>query len=120
MKVYYIKDDKCKTIYEPLSKEQELKLIKAGVTAIVVYETFSNPISVFAATSISESVQPLVNIVIDLAEPVSYIFMVKGFLQWCSGKELEGKKAIKSAMTGYLGVQFMPQIFKIIKAIKLN
>lgn len=121
MKIYYIKNNKCVDLTPSLTKEQELKLIKLGVTTLLVYKVISNPVSVFASSSaISDGIKPIVDLVVDMAEPVSYIFMTKGFLQLGSGRESEGKKAIKLAGSGFLGIQFMPQIFKIIKGIKIS
>ena len=45
--------------------------------------------------------------------------MVKGFLSMMAGNEHEGKKTIKYAIGGYVGIQFIPQIFKLIKDLKL-
>lgn len=118
MKIYYINEGICKDLTPRLTKKQEDKLIRLGITGIIIYSTLKSQ-NVYAFDDISKSVQPLIDVLIDLAEPVSYGFMVKGFLEWMSGKEHEGKKTIKAAATGYLGIQFIPQIFKIIKSIKL-
>ena len=121
MKIYYIKGNVCKDLTPSfkLTKEQEMKLIKFGITAILVYKTCGVQY-LFAYDGISTAVKPLVDVLVDLAEPISYGFMCKGFLEMMSGHSENGKKTIKSAITGYLGIQFIPQIFKIIKAIKLS
>ena len=118
MKIYYIKNNKCIDI---TPKVDEKTLIKALLIAGFTMHTLNNPILLFAeGIKPSEAVQPLIDILIDVAEPVSYGFMCKGFLLWMAGKENDGKKTIKASAIGYLGVQFIPQIFKIIKAIKLG
>lgn len=118
MKIYYINENICRELIPSISREQENKLIRLGITGIFIYSTMKAT-NLYAFDDISKSVQPLIDILIDLAEPVSYGFMVKGFLEWMSGKEHEGKKTIKASAGGYLGIQFIPQIFKIIKSIKL-
>lgn len=121
MKIYYIKDNKCVDLTPSLKDViADERLIKLGITGIAIYELANGNI-VYAAeyTGISTAVQPLINVLVDLAEPVSYGFMVKGFFQWMSGAENEGKKAIKSSLVGFMGIQFIPQIFKLIRTIKI-
>ena len=119
MKVYYIKNNKCINITDKLgSMVSDEKLIKAGITAIAIYQIASGNVC-YAYTGISEGVKPLIDVLIDAAEAISSGFMVKGFIQWMSGAEHEGKKAIKSSIVGFLGIQFIPQIFKIIRSIHL-
>ena len=36
-----------------------------------------------------------------------------------AGNEHEGKKTIKYAIGGYIGIQFIPQIFSLIKSLKI-
>lgn len=122
MKICYFNMDKNKyvNLTPTLTKEQEMKLLKYGVTAIMIYQV-CNGVNVYASgVSISKSVQPILNILVDAAEPVSQAFIVKGFLELMAGKEHEGKKTIKYSMTGFVGIQFIPQIMKIIKSIKLG
>lgn len=118
MKVYYIDRDKCIDI---TPKIDDKTLIRFLITSGLIVKVVNNPVQLFAYTNeISSGVKPIVDMLIDVAEPVSYGFMVKGFLQWMAGNENEGKKTLKASATGYLGVQFIPQIFKIIKAIKIS
>ena len=65
------------------------------------------------------TLQPLISILQDLAEPVSYGFMIKGFLQIMAGDDHAGQKTIKSAIGGFLGIQFIPKVFAIIKGVKI-
>lgn len=114
----YGKESTCKEINLELTEKQLDTLCKVGIATVGIVELCSgNPI--YAADGITKAVQPIVDILIDLAEPVSYGFMCKGFMQVCSGKEAEGKKAIKDAAAGYLGIRFIPQIYDIIKGINL-
>lgn len=119
MKIYYIKNGKCVDLTPSMNKIiSDEKFIKLGITAIAIYQLANGNIC-YAYNGISEAVQPLVDILVDAAEPVSYGFMAKGCFQWMSGQEHEGKKSIKSSIVGFLGIQFIPQIFKIIRTIKL-
>lgn len=76
----------------------------------------SNTVS---ANSINNALQPLISVLQDLAEPVSYGFMIKGFLQIMAGDDHAGQKTIKSAIGGFLGIQFIPKVFQIIKGVKI-
>lgn len=66
---------------------------------------------------ISESVQPIIQVLKDLAEPIAYGFMIKGFMQIIAGDEHEGMKTIKYSIGGYVGIQWIPSIFNLIKGI---
>ena len=139
-------DSKCKDItprLPELTKEQEKMLMMVGITTLVIAGTAcinptiaqtiqarsneavmvmaqASPKVVEASSgSIADAVRPLTNLLSDLAEPVSYGFMTKGALEYMAGKEHDGKKTIKAAVGGYLGVQFIPQVFNILKGIKL-
>lgn len=119
MKIYYIKDEKCVDLTPDLGRViSDEKFIKLGITAITIYQLANGNVT-FAYNGISEAVKPLVDILVDAAEPISYGFIVKGCIQMMSGAEHEGKKSIKSSIVGFLGIQFIPQIFKIIRTIKL-
>lgn len=105
------------------NKKNKVKEIEIDVDKILMQTTLTlimaNGMSTVAyAASISESVQPIINILKDLAEPVAYGFMIKGFLSIMAGNEHEGKKTIKYAIGGYLGIQWIPMIFGVIKSIK--
>lgn len=91
-------------------------LIKAGVVGALVYGAL-NGTTVHASSGITEGLQPLIDILKDLAEPVAYGFMIKGFMQIMSGEEQQGMKVIKGAITGYIGIQWIPYIFRIIRGI---
>lgn len=70
--------------------------------------------------NISEALRPLLLTLQDLAEPIAYAYMIKGFMKLMSGDEHEGFKTIKFAASGYIGIQWIPYIFQIIKGIKLG
>ena len=104
-----------------LSKVKEIQIdvdkvtMQAAITLIMV----NGMTTVAWAGPIASGMQPLLDVLKDLAEPFSYAFMVKGFLSMMAGNEHEGKKTIKYAIGGYVGIQFIPQIFKLIKDLKL-
>lgn len=91
------------------------QIIKSGITIMLL----SSGVTKVHAGSIAESFMPVVEILQDLAEPVSYGFMIKGFLQIMAGNDHAGQKTIKSAIGGFLGIQFIPKIFEIIRSVKL-
>jgi hypothetical protein len=91
-------------------------LMKSGTIAFIVIEGLNG--GIVHAGSVTQSLQPLVDVLKDLAEPVSYGFMVKGFMKIMAGEENEGMKTIKGAIGGFIGIQWIPYIFKIIKDIK--
>lgn len=109
---YYVKDNKIHEVNIDVDKA----IVKAGTISIAVIGGLSGEI--VHAQSISKGLQPLIDILKDLAEPISYGFMIKGFLKIMAGEENEGLKTIKGAIGGYIGIQWIPMIFRIIKGIK--
>ena len=89
------------------------QIINIGIALIVSQSQTVN------ANSINDALQPLIKVLQDLAEPISYGFMIKGFLQIMAGDDHAGQKTIKSAIGGFLGIQFIPKIFAIIKGVKI-
>ena len=100
-------------------KEIQIDVDKTVMQAAVTLIMVNGMTTVAWAGPIANSMQPLLDVLKDLAEPFSYAFMVKGFLSMMAGNEHEGKKTIKYAIGGYVGIQFIPQIFKLIKDLKL-
>ena len=71
------------------------------------------------ASAIADAFDPLIATLQDLAEPFSFGFALKGVFMKMQGKENEGNKVMKNAMYGYLTVQFLPEIYDLLKMIKL-
>jgi len=110
------KSPKVIIIEVPKFKNIDKKICKIAIPLILA----SNTIVPVHAAGLSEGLKPLLLLLQDLAEPVSYAYMIKGFMKLMSGDEHEGYKTIKFAASGYLGIQFIPQIFKILKTINLG
>ena len=100
-------------------KEIQIDVDKVTMQAAITLIMVNGMTTVAWAGPIASGMQPLLDVLKDLAEPFSYAFMVKGFLSMMAGNEHEGKKTIKYAIGGYVGIQFIPQIFKLIKELKL-
>ena len=100
-------------------KEIQIDVDKVTMQAAITLIMVNGMTTVAWAGPIASGMQPLLDVLKDLAEPFSYAFMVKGFLSMMAGNEHEGKKTIKYAIGGYVGIQFIPQIFKLIKDLKL-
>lgn len=100
-------------------KEIQIDVDKIAMQAAITLILTNGMTTVAWAGPIASGMQPLLDVLKDLAEPFSYAFMVKGFLSMMAGNEHEGKKTIKYAIGGYVGIQFIPQIFKLIKELKL-
>lgn len=98
-------------------KVEEFKITDKNIINLGLILMLSIP-KTASANTINQALQPLINILQDLAEPISYGFMIKGFLQVMAGDDHAGQKTIKSAIGGFLGIQFIPKIFAIIKSVK--
>lgn len=108
------------------------KLIDKAVLAAIIGVTFSYGNIAYAAevagaaaevvedtNSIMKGLAPLIKMIGDIAEPVTYGYMVKGFLKFTQGKEEEAKKTLVDAGTGFLGCKFTPQVIKFLGGITL-
>jgi len=113
---FYVKKDR--GIYKNRVKEIQIDVDKVVMKTCVTLIMWNGMTQVVYAGPISNAVQPIVNVLKDLAEPVAYGFMIKGFLQLMSGNESGGTKTIKWAIGGFIGIQWIPNILKIIKDIK--
>lgn len=96
--------------------------IDKELAKLAMYVLLSNHLtgSAYATASVSVALKPLLKTLQDLAEPVAYGFMIKGFMQVMSGNEHDGFKTIKHSIGGFVGIQWIPYIFSIIKGIKLG
>ena len=95
-------------------KEIQIDVDKVTMQAAITLIMVNGMTTVAWAGPIASGMQPLLDVLKDLAEPFSYAFMVKGFLSMMAGNEHEGKKTIKYAIGGYVGIQFIPQILSLI------
>ena len=91
-----------------------------GATGIVAHASTNIATTVATATTpdIGTAVAPIIATLQDLAEPFSYGFAIKGVLQKMSGKDNEGAKTLKNALGGYVVVQFLPEIYKLLRLVK--
>ena len=92
---------------------------KVAKTAVATMALCSGNPVMAAQVNVKQAVQPLIDIVIDLAEPVAFAATVKGGLQLSIGNEHEGKKAIGNAIKGYLVVKLVPILFDVIDGISI-
>lgn len=72
-----------------------------------------------AGTTVKQAAQPIIQAIVDLADPVAYACMIKGAMQLATGNEAKGKAAMKNAVTGYLVVKFTPQLFDFLDGLNI-
>ncbi len=100
----------------------EIDSRKVATTAMTVTALTTAP-TAYAATvpavDVKALTQPFVQVIVDLSSPFSYACAVKGALKMAAGDEAQGKKMIKNALSGYLVVKFIPQIFEILDGVNL-
>lgn len=106
---FKVKNNKTRSI--DFNKRNSDLVLNALLTTTIISDKAS------ARTNIAESVMPLVEVLQDLAEPISYGFCIKGFLQIMAGDEHNGMKAIKSSVGGFIGIRWLPSLFGIVKKI---
>jgi uncharacterized membrane protein len=112
-----------KIVYWKMKKSGEIvdtnTLIKrAAITTIPVALILTQGTTAYAADpNIKTAMKPLINALQDLAEPVSYAFMIYGGIKYMSGHSSEGQQTIKNAIGGYVLIQWIPWIFGIIRSI---
>jgi predicted RNA-binding protein len=112
-----------KVIYWRVKKTGEIvdeKTIAKMATEIAIpigLTLASSTTALAAGPDIKQAMKPLITALQDLAEPVSYAFMIYGGIKYMSGHSSEGQQTIKNAIGGYVLIQWIPWIFEIIKSI---
>jgi hypothetical protein len=111
MKVIYwkIKNGKVSDI-----ETLQSRFLEVGIPVTFVLLTQNH---VHAAANVKQAMKPIIDTLKDLAEPVTYAFMIFGGLKYASGHSAEGGKIIKNAIGGYILVQWIPWIFSIIRQV---
>jgi hypothetical protein len=74
-------------------------------------------LTVYAAGDVGKAFQPIIDTIKQLADPIAYGFVIKGFIEIIAGKAEAGKKTISGAIAGYIGVQWLPWLFGLVKGI---
>lgn len=113
---FIVRDDNKTKEINITKQDIEKAIVQSSLVGVAVYSGLDSGAA--HAGTVTQSLQPLVDVLKDLAEPVSYGFMIKGFMKIMAGEEHEGMKVIKGAIGGYIGIQWIPYIFNIIKNIK--
>jgi hypothetical protein len=100
-------------------KLSDLESVKRRFLEIGIPVTFilASSTDVYAATNVKQAMKPIITTLQDLAEPITYAFMIFGGLKYASGHSAEGGKIIKNAIGGYVLIQWIPWIFSIIKQV---
>ena len=112
MKIKWFKVNNGKVIDEATLQHN---IIKYGVPATILI--VSSNTQVLAESSISAKLHPVIALLQDLVEPVSYCFMIYGGLKIISGNKSRGLEILKDAAAGYVLVQWIPWLFDIIRSI---
>lgn len=115
-KIHYMDKETFDSIVKVVEKGTDIAIKVAAInciTLIVGGPTYA------AGKSIAEGLQPVIDMIADCAEPITYGYMIKGFLKLTQGKEEEAKKVIQNAGTGFIGVKFIPQILRWLRELEL-
>lgn len=99
------------------------KVAKLATTAMTTVALTANQ-TVHAAPvtheiDITTLTQPFIKVIVDLSNPFAYACAVKGALKLAAGEDAQGKKMIKNALSGYLVVKFIPQMFELLDGVNL-
>ncbi|MFT9495875.1 hypothetical protein [Anaerosolibacter sp.] len=86
-------------------------------TSVAVIMAHNLTGSAFAEGIITGAWAPLKATLQELAEPVSYGFCIKGFMQVMSGNSHEGKQTIKWALGGLAGIYAIPTLTSTAKSV---
>lgn len=97
-----------------VDKEMVGRAAAAGGIPLVILAAPANA----GANQVNQSLQPVINLLQDLAEPIAYAFMIYGGIQYIAGKSSEGKRILKDAAGGYILIQWIPWLFSIIRTIR--
>ncbi len=89
----------------------------AFITSVLLVLDTGLSLAAPSSQEIKQKFQPIIRVIQDIAEPISYGMMMYGFIKMAMGGVGEGKKMIGNAVKGYVGVQMVPWVFDIIRDI---
>lgn len=113
---FKVKDDKVK--YSEISGLDIARFTLPPALAVTMSLRASTAYAAAAAISdVGKAFQPIINTIKELADPIAYGFVIKGFIEIIAGKAEAGKKTISGAIAGYIGVQWLPWLFGLVKNI---
>lgn len=115
MKITVIRTNKKSEVVEEILDLNKL-LIDLGIGSTVFLASSSVGFAEGSAKApdLSNAFDPLIETLKSLAKPAAIGFMIKGGLEVISGNEHKGKKTMKHAVQGFVGIQWIPVIFDII------
>lgn len=77
--------------------------------------------NIFASSSVSQKIikcfDPLLDIISGIGYPVTNATLIVGCLMIITGRKKQGLEWIKWACVGYLGIQFMPFVLRILDMV---
>lgn len=114
-KIHYISMEQYNEIVKMLNKAVDTA-VAAGVVGVTMGVAGGN-ILADTGNPVMEGLQPVIDFIQNLSEPICYGFMVKGFLKYTQGDEEKAKKTIGNAIAGYLGVKFVPKLMALVGGI---
>lgn len=97
-----------------IDKEMVERAVMAGSIPLMILAAPSTA----GANEVKQSLQPIISLLQDLAEPIAYAFMIYGGIQHIAGKSAEGKRILRDAAGGYILIQWIPWLFSIIRTIR--
>lgn len=95
--------------------ESQLKKLALASTVL----TLTTVTTQAETNELMSAMEPAIKLIQNCSEPITYAYMALGFLHLTQGQEEKGKRTIKFAAMGYLGVKFVPQIMRMLDTIKL-
>jgi hypothetical protein len=93
------------------------EIIQKALPPILALTISLKTSTAYAAGDVGKAFQPIINTIKELADPIAYGFVIKGFIEIIAGKAEAGKKTISGAIAGYIGVQWLPWLFGLVKNI---
>lgn len=114
MEILILKWDDSEATFTDITQEDILK----SVGEIIVFGSIIlSPIDVSAGIDVNKALQPIINVLRDVAKPICYGSMLWGWSKVMLGQKSAGYKQLKEAIGGFLGVQFTPVIFDMLSKI---
>ena len=89
-----------------------------GMTTLTILTTLSPSIAhAYTPGTIRMKAQPIIDLMVEGAEPISYGVFVWGFIKFMLGHKAEAKDLWKGSIYGVVGIKLLPWFYDILNSV---
>ncbi len=89
----------------------------AGFTVLGMVEPHNAYAAGYVPGTIKAKAQPIIDLMKEAAEPISYACFIWGFVKYMLGHKADAKETWKGATYGLVGIKLLPWFFDILNSV---